>query len=335
MSNAKSTERTYSPTPINFYTLYHFSLLFAKIIRVKLVQFWRPNVGYRVGLVRGENVIDISMPDAGLKTTNDFIEHAAVGHFSLAEFIESQLNAGPRAVYPLRELDVPRDPFVAHLALPIIPPEVWAAGVTYRSSADFHDEAVGDSIYTRAANAERARIFFKATASRCAGPNAPIGIRRDSTFTAPEPELALVLGHRGDIVAYTIANDVSARDIGRENPLYLPQAKTYRGACALGPSLITPDELSDPYNIEIRCRIERAGVMIFDQAANTSQMTRRFEDLCKYLLRDNPVPGGSVLCTGTGIIVPEDCALQDGDVVEIEIAPIGVLRNPVKRWGTE
>src|SRR5207247_3766601 len=120
------------------------------IIGVKLVQFWRPNLGYRVGLVRGENVIDISMPDAGLKTTNDFLEHAAVAQFTLAEFIEVQLNAAPRAVYALRELDVPRDPYVPHLGLPIIPPEVWAAGVTYAGNAEYHDAALGESVYAQA-----------------------------------------------------------------------------------------------------------------------------------------------------------------------------------------
>jgi 2-dehydro-3-deoxy-D-arabinonate dehydratase len=303
---------------------------------VKLVQFWRPNVGYRVGLVRGENVIDISMPDTGLKSTNDFVEHAAAGNLSLAEFVERQMNAAPRAVYALRELDVPRDPFVAHLGLPIIPPEVWGAGVTYRRSAEFraHEtQEAGDSIYDRARVAPRPEIFFKGTASRCVGPNTPIGVRRDSTFTAPEPELALVLGHHGEIIAYTIANDVSAWDIERENPLYLPQSKIFHGACALGPSLLTPEEVDDPYNFSIRCCIERNGETIFEEVSSTARLERKLEELVDYLLRDNPVPGSSVLCTGTGNIVPQAAALQDGDVVEIEIPPIGILRNPVKRRG--
>lgn len=300
---------------------------------MKLVQFWRPNVGYRVGLVRGENVIDISMPDTGLKSTNDFIEHAAAGNLTLAEFVERQMNAAPRAVYARRELDVARDPFVAHLGLPIIPPEVWGAGVTYRRSAEFRARETGESIYDRAHVAPRPEIFFKGTASRCVGPNTPIGMRRDSTFTAPEPELAVVLGHHGEIIAYTIANDVSAWDIERENPLYLAQSKIFRGACALGPSLVTADEIEDPYNITIRCCIERNGETIFEETSSTSRLARKLEELVDYLLRDNPVPGSSVLSTGTGIIVPESAALRDGDVVEIEIPPIGILRNPVKRWG--
>ncbi len=297
---------------------------------MKLVQFWRPNLGYRVGLVRGENIVDITMPEAGLKGTIDFIEHAAAGHLTLAEFVESQLSAGPRAVYAWRELDVSRDVFEPHLALPIIPPEVWAAGLTYDLGAGSRAGHPGRDDTT---TAERPEIFFKATASRCVGPNTPIGVRRDSSETVPEPELALVLGHRGDIVAYTIANDVTARDIRTENPLYLEQSKVFRGSCALGPTLVTPEEMGNPYDVEVRCRVIRSGAAIFEETCNTARLQRRFEELLSYLLLDNPVPGGSVLCTGTGIIAPPSAGLADGDLVEIEIAPIGVLRNPVKRWG--
>lgn len=301
---------------------------------MKLVQFWRPNVGYRVGLVRSENVIDITMPEMGLKSTNDFIENATAGGLSLAEFVERVLNAQPRAVYSWSELDTPRDLYAPHFALPVLPPEVWAAGVTYKRSAEFRTGETQETIYDRAHFEARPEIFFKGGVSRCVGPNQPIGIRRDSTFTAPEPELALVLGHRGEIIAYTIANDVSAWDIERDNPLYLPQSKVFRGACALGPSIVTPDELPNPYEVDIHCRITRGGEIIFQESSNTSRLKRTFEELIDYLLRDNPVPGASVLCTGTGIIVPQECALQDGDVVEIEIPPIGVLRNPVKKWGS-
>lgn len=300
---------------------------------MKLVQFWRPNLGYRVGLVRNENVIDITAPDVGLKSTNDFIENAAAGGLELAEFVERVLNAQPRAVYAWSELDTPRDLYAPHLALPLLPPEVWAAGVTYKKSAEFRDNETGETIYDRAHSEPRPEIFFKGTATRCVGPNQPVGIRRDSKFTAPEPELALVLGHRGDIIAYTVANDVSAWDIERDNPLYLPQSKVFRGACALGPSIVTPDEVPNPYELEIHCRIVRDSNVIFQESSNTSRLKRTFEELINYLLCDNPIPGASVLCTGTGIIVTQEAALRDGDIVEIEIPPIGILRNPVKQWG--
>jgi 2-dehydro-3-deoxy-D-arabinonate dehydratase len=217
-----------------------------------------------------------------------------------------------------------------------MPPEVWAAGVTYKQSADFRAGETGDSgatIYDRAYSDARPEIFFKGTVTRCVGPNQPIGVRRDSHFTAPEAELALVLGHRGEIIAYTIANDVSAWDIERDNPLYLPQSKVFRGACALGPAIVTPDELPDPYDVPIHCRILRGGTVIFHESCNTSRLKRKFPELLEYLFCDNPVPGASVLCTGTGIIIPQECALRGGDLVEIEIPPIGILRNPVKQWG--
>lgn len=297
---------------------------------MKLVQFWRPNIGYRVGLVRGENITDITLPEAGLKSTNDFLEHAAAGSLGLAEFVEGQLNAAPRAVYSWEELDVSRGVFEPHLALPIIPPEVWAAGLTYPRRLSPDKAKVRTEV---SANAVRPEIFFKATGPRCVGPNSPIGVRRDSRFTIPEPELALVVGHRRDIVAYTLANDVTAFDIRNESPLYLEQSKIFRGCCALGPALVTPDEFGDPYNVEVRCRIVRNSMVIFDETFNTAGLQRRFEDLLDYLLRDNPVPGGSILCTGTGIAFPESAGLEDGDVVEIETPLIGILRNPVKRWG--
>ncbi len=310
-----------------FFPLYSFSRAFVKILAVKLVQFWRPNVGYRVGLVRGENVLDITRPDAGLKSTNDLIEYAAVGNLALADFVESELSAGPHAVYSLRELDVPRDLFVPHLGLPILPPEVWAAGRIFENG--------GGPLASAASPAWtlRPELFLKGTAARCAGPNTPIGVRRDSHCTVPQPELALILGHRGDIVGYTIANDVTAFDIRGENPLYLSQSKIFRGACALGPTLATPDEMGAMDSYTVRCCIERQGKTIFEETCNVAFLVQSFIELLDYLLRDNPVPGGSVLCTGTHIQVPPAAALEDGDIVEIEIPPIGILKNPVKRWG--
>jgi 2-dehydro-3-deoxy-D-arabinonate dehydratase len=310
--------------------LYSFSSAFAKISPVKLVQFWRPNSGYRVGLVRGENVLDITMPEAGLKSTSDLIEHAAVGNLSLAEFVESQLSAAPRAVYALHELDISRDLFVSHLALPILPPEVWAAVDAYLHT---QESEPSEPITPPPCPPARPELFFKGTAARCVGPNTPIGIRRDSSCTVPEPGLALVLGPHGGIAAYTIADDVTARDIGGENPLYLSQAKIFRGACALGPALVTPDELGALSDLVVRCRIERGGATVFAETCSLGPFTRPLDELLEYLLRDNPVPGGSVLCLGTGADIPPTAALEESDIVEIEIPPIGILRNPVKRWG--
>ena len=213
------------------------------------------------------------------------------------------------------------------LTVPVTPPEVWGAGVTYRRSADFREEGTG--IYDRVYSAERPELFFKATASRCVGPGEPIGRRRDSGFTAAEPEIAIVLGRRGTILGYTLANDVSAWDIERDNPLYLPQSKVYRGCFAFGPVIVTPDEIPDPYAITLRCRVRRGGREIFAGEASTAQMKRRFDDLAAWLCRSNVIPTGTVLSTGTGIIQPLEAGLEEGDVVVLSSPQLGELSNLV------
>ena len=214
--------------------------------------------------------------------------------------------------------------------LPIVPPEVWACGCTYEMSASFRDSEHGsrEGMYAYVHKAPRPEIFFKGTARVCVGTGQPIGIRSDSRFTAPEPELALVLGSQGNVVGYTLANDVSAWDIERENALYLPQSKVYTACCALGPVIVTADDLPDPYHLEMTCTITRHGQELFSGSVSTAKLNRKFESLIEYLLRANHVPAGTVLLTGTGIIVPEEAALEPGDVVSIRIPEIGELSNP-------
>ena len=213
--------------------------------------------------------------------------------------------------------------------IPLLPREVWACGCTYATSASFRDAEHGtrEGFYAHVYREPRPEIFFKGTGRFCVGPGQSIGLRSDSKFTAPEPELAVILGAKGKVLGYTIANDVSAWDIERENPLYLPQSKMYACCCALGPVIVTADELTDPYNLHVECTIEREGVTIFSGETNTSSLNRKIETLVEYLLRSNPVPFGSVLLTGTGIIVTEESALAPGDVVSIRIPEIGELRN--------
>jgi 2-dehydro-3-deoxy-D-arabinonate dehydratase len=213
------------------------------------------------------------------------------------------------------------------LTVPVAPPEVWGAGVTYRRSADFREEGTG--IYDRVYAAERPELFFKATPWRCVGPGEPIGRRRDSAFTAAEPEVAVVLGRRGTILGYTLANDVSAWDIERENPLYLPQSKVYDGCFAFGPTIVTPDEIPDPYAITLRCRILRGGREVFAGEASTGQLERKLEDLVGWLTRSNAIRNGTVLSTGTGIIQPLETGLEEGDVVVLSSPELGELTNPV------
>jgi 2-dehydro-3-deoxy-D-arabinonate dehydratase len=196
-------------------------------------------------------------------------------------------------------------------------------------SAAFRDAEHGtrEGFYAYVHREPRPEIFFKGTARVCVGPNQNIGLRPDAKFTAPEPELGLLLGTNGAILGYTLGNDVSAWDIERENPLYLPQSKVFTGCCALGPVIVTAEEIEDPYALEMTCTIERSGQTTFTGSASTAQMSRKFETLTEYLLRANPVPAGSVMLTGTGIIVTEEAALMPGDVVTISIPQIGTLRN--------
>lgn len=213
--------------------------------------------------------------------------------------------------------------------IPISPREVWACGCTYQSSAAFRDAEHGtrEGFYAHVYREPRPEIFFKGTSRFCVGPNQPIGLRFDSRFTAPEPELALVLGSRGSIIGYTLANDVSAWDIEKENPLYLPQSKVYTACCSLGPVIVTADEIADPYALEMSMTVRRGAATIFSGSISTAALNRKFETLLEYLLRANPVPAGSVLLTGTGIIVTEEHALAPGDVVTIRVPEIGELTN--------
>jgi 2-dehydro-3-deoxy-D-arabinonate dehydratase len=213
--------------------------------------------------------------------------------------------------------------------LPVTPPEVWACGCTYEASSSFRDAEHGtrEGMYAYVCREPRPEIFFKGTARVCVASGQPIGIRGDSKFTAPEPEFALVLGRRGRIVGYTLANDVSAWDIERENALYLPQSKVYDSCCALGPVIVTVDQLPDPYKLQMSCTITRQGRTLFQGEISTSKLQRRFETLIEYLTRSNRVPVGTVVLTGTGIIVPQEAALAPGDVVSIKVAEIGELTN--------
>src|SRR5229473_4166616 len=213
--------------------------------------------------------------------------------------------------------------------IPIAPKEVWGCGCTYETSASFRDSEHGtrEGFYAHVYREDRPEIFFKGTSRFCVGPNQKIGLRPDSKFTAPEPELALILGSGGKIIGYTIANDVSAWDIERENPLYLPQSKMYSACCALGPVIVSADEIADPYKLDMTCAITRNGATKFQGSVSTSRLHRKLETLIAYLLRANPVPAGSVLLTGTGIIVTEDAALAPGDTVSIRIPEIGELSN--------
>ena len=225
---------------------------------------------------------------------------------------------------------LPAVPDLSTLLAPIGTQELWGTGVTYYRSreariAEAHD-TVGSDFYDRVYHAERPEIFFKAPASRVVGPGGTLRLRRDSSWVVPEPELTLVLSASGAVVGYTIANDLSCRDIEAENPLYLPQAKTYDACAGLGPCILVSDEpLSRETIIELEIRREDS--VVFSGTTGLSQMKREFSELAAYLFAETSFPSGCFLMTGTGIVPPDDFTLLASDVVRITVAPIGTLEN--------
>lgn len=222
-------------------------------------------------------------------------------------------------------VDVARD-----LALPLEVTEVWAAGVTYeRSRVARVGESDTPDIYQRVYTADRPEIFLKDNGRRTVGPGEPIGVRGDSRWSVPEPELALLLDSDGTVLGYTVGNDVTARDVEAANPLYLPQAKMFTAGCAVGP-VVVPAGAVDPTGLGVTCRILRDGAVRWEASTSTARLVRRLDELVGWLLRYNTIPAGTLYLTGTGLVPPDDVSLGEGDLVEIEIDGIGLLRNPVR-----
>jgi 2-dehydro-3-deoxy-D-arabinonate dehydratase len=208
--------------------------------------------------------------------------------------------------------------------------EVWAAGVTYRLSreARVEESAIGD-VYDRVYNADRPEVFFKSVAWRVVGDDEPIGIRADSELNVPEPELGLVLNKGGEVVGYTVGNDVSSRSIEGLNPLYLAQAKIYAGACALGPGIRPEWEVDDATDLGISVEVIRDDSRAWAGNTRTSLMHRSFSELVDYLFRASTFPEGAVLLTGTGLVPDMRFSLSAGDAVRVSIEGVGVLTNTV------
>lgn len=216
---------------------------------------------------------------------------------------------------------------------PLLHQELWAAGVTYRrSQSALVAETTSPSVYDRVYDARRPQIFFKGAPGKAIGHGGVVGIRGDSQWTAPESELAIAIDPRGRIVGYSLANDMTARDLEADNVLYQPQAKVYRGSCAVGPCLVLATPGVDPLTWSVSLSIMRGGARIYAGTANFSDLNRALGELVAALYHYNDMPGGAVLCTGTGIIPPPESGLRDGDVLHMSCPAIGTLTNSVARW---
>jgi 2-dehydro-3-deoxy-D-arabinonate dehydratase len=281
----------------------------------------------KIRLASGETAV--VLVEAGQAFTLDLSRDPAVA--SLAELLNfpAPLEAA-RSLINAEVAPVPASSLT--FLAPIDCQEVWAAGVTYkRSKIAREEESRGAAqFYDKVYTAARPELFLKATPERVVGPGQPVRVRADSKWSVPEPELALIISPEGKIVGYTIGNDMSARDIEGENPLYLPQAKIYKHSCSVGP-LITPVGVMPPLTgVEIRLTILRGGNLAFEGSTTLAQMARSTESLADWLFRENEFPNGAVLLTGTGIVPPDEFTLKPGDDVAIAIAGIGTLRNPVE-----
>jgi 2-dehydro-3-deoxy-D-arabinonate dehydratase len=238
---------------------------------------------------------------------------------------------GPTLEEAIEAASVPIEGSV-QLEAPVESQEIWAAGVTYLRSREARvEEAADPSPYDRVYDARRPELFLKAPGWRAVGPDAAIGVRADSSWDVPEPELALLVDASLAIVGYTIGNDVSSRAIEGENPLYLPQAKTYERSCAIGPAIVPASEVGPPFGI--RMTIVRGEETVYDERTDTGSMARSFEDLIAYLGRALAFPSGAVLLTGTGIVPDPPFTLQPDDEVRIAIDGLGTLSNRVVEVG--
>ncbi len=214
---------------------------------------------------------------------------------------------------------------------PVDQQEVWAAGVTYKRSqvARMEESESAASHYDKVYTADRPELFFKATPHRVSGPGQPLRVRHDSKWSVPEPEFTLVINASGKIVGYTIGNDMSARDIEGENPLYLPQAKMYNQCAGVGPCVLLAEKPLDQDAIDIQLEIVRGGKSVFSGSTKLSQMKRTPDELAKWLFKENVFPNGAFLMTGTGVVPDDSFTLEDGDEVSITISGIGTLTNPI------
>ena len=281
---------------------------------MKIVKFVDANEQTQIGSVEGDSIVPIESQS----TECPLFELFESGN--LPELIQSTLDFSRR---------------VGMEAIRILPPldrqEVWAAGVTYlrSQSARMEESEAAADCYERVYRSERPELFPKALPHRVIGPWQPMRLRADSKWMVPEPEVALVLNSRLDIVGYTIGNDLSCRDIEGDNPLYLPQAKVFDGSCSLGPWITLTSDIPEPGQLAIEMSILRNGEKIFTGDTSTSRMARDFPDLVSWLGRELTFSDGAILLTGTGIVPDSNFTLQSDDIMDISVEKIGTLSNTI------
>lgn len=279
-----------------------------------------PDAGPRLVVRTGDGTYDLTSVHDDLRTVSELLSAARLSGQSLAAITETLIEDAETLAF---------DDCGDDLVLPLQPAEVWAAGVTYEISEKAREEeSTLPDVYQDVYTADRPELFFKSTPNRLVGPADHVGVREDSSWNVPEPELGVVI-YQDEIVGYTIGNDVSSREIEGENPLYLPQAKVYDRSCSIGPCFVPAGEVADPHDLEMSMQIHRDGGVVWEGSTSTAQMVRTCEELVAFYRRSNDLPPLSVLLTGTSLVPEEGTTLKAGDTVRIEIESIGVLENPV------
>ncbi|WP_433633959.1 fumarylacetoacetate hydrolase family protein [Halomicrococcus sp. NG-SE-24] len=285
------------------------------------MRYYRLQDGPQTRLIArdGDRLVDLTSVRPSLTCFADLARSAAVSGLEIDTITERYVDEASRV-----------DPSVlAAMTVPVEAEEVWAAGVTYRISEQAREAESGlPEIYLDVYDAERPELFFKATPSRTVGPGDEVGIRDDSNWNVPEPELGIVL-YQGEIVGYTVGNDMSSRAIEGQNPLYLPQAKVYDSCCALGPCIVSQTSLDDPHDLAMSMRIVRDDDVVYEGETSTAEMVRTCEELVSYFTRHNTVPEVAVLLTGTSLVPDEEFTLQEDDELTLTVESIGTLENTV------
>jgi 2-dehydro-3-deoxy-D-arabinonate dehydratase len=299
---------------------------------MRLLQFTN-GTGLEVGVLPPDENSTANILSSNGVGVADLIRQARLSSRSLGDVVKEYLDSSVTSVeVDLTNNVVESEDGSAALGLPVSAPEVWAAGLTYKRSREAREEETdpaNTTVYSRAYSALRPEMFIKdAGCRRTVASGGMVGVRGDSKWTVPEPEIALILNAHGEICAFTVGNDVTARDIEAVNPLYLPQAKIFGAACSIGPVALVADGEVPAFDIRMRI-IARDGKTVFEGQTSVNEMKRPFEELVSCICQYNLIEDGTVLLTGTGIVPPDDFALGEGHQIEIEVPEIGILRNTV------
>lgn len=283
-----------------------------------------------IGVGTDDGLVDLTSRN-GFRTVQSWRE--LLGLENLVERVAEAMSGGypPRVDVPWAELADHPDPARPHLLAPVDEQEVWGCGVTYQISRleRMKESEIAGDVYDRVYTAERPEIYYKSPPYRVIHPGGAIRVRRDASWSVPEPELTPVISPRGEIVGYTIGDDVCSRDIEGENPLYLPQAKIYDGSCAIGPGFRLATDDYDPLQQTLSCRIERDGGELWSGSTEIALLKRSLPELVECLYRELTFPAGALLLTGTCLVPPEEITIQPADRVEMELSGLGKLVNQV------